>query len=100
MFKNLLVLLLSIFLLFSCTKKNKETVISAEPTDEEKAISIYAEAVDALKKGDSFYASKNLRKLRVWCLKANWRAKQVLWLVMQTIQEAHIQVQFFRWKDI
>ena len=57
MFKNLLILLLSIFLLFSCSKKNNKIVI-AEPTDEEKAISIYAEAVEALKKGDAFYAGK------------------------------------------
>ena len=35
MLKNLLILLLSIFLLFSCSKKNKETVIS-ELSDEEK----------------------------------------------------------------
>ena len=48
MFKNLLVLLLSIFLLLSCSKKDKEVILS-EPTDEEKAQSIYAEAVEALK---------------------------------------------------
>ena len=35
MFKNLLILLFSTFLLFSCVKKNIEEVIS-EPTDEEK----------------------------------------------------------------
>ena len=35
MFKNLLILLLSIFLLFSCSKKNNEKVLS-EPTDKEK----------------------------------------------------------------
>ena len=54
MFKNLLILLLSISLLFSCSKKNKETVVS-EPTDEEKAVIIYAEAVEALNKGDAYY---------------------------------------------
>ena len=55
MFKNLLILLLSIFLLFSCSKKNNTKIIS-EPTDEEKAVSIYIEALVALKKGDAFYA--------------------------------------------
>mgnify|MGYP003718099777 CR=1 FL=1 len=43
MFKNLLILLLSIFLSFSCSNKNNEKVIS-EPTGEEIAMNIYAEA--------------------------------------------------------
>ena len=60
MFKNLLILLLSISLLFSCSKKNKETVIS-EPTDEESAVIIYAEAVEALNEGDAFYAGKKFK---------------------------------------
>ena len=47
-------------MLFSCSKKNKELIIT-EPSDEEKAISIYAEAVDALNKGDAFYAGKKFK---------------------------------------
>ena len=62
MFKNLLILLLSIFLLFSCSKKSSEKVIS-EPTEQEIAMSIYAEAVEALEKGDSFYASKKFKQV-------------------------------------
>jgi len=60
MVKNSLILLLSIFLLFSCSKKNKETIIS-EPTDEEKAASIYAEAIDALNNGDAYYAGTKFK---------------------------------------
>ena len=62
MFKNLLILLLSIFLLFSCSKKNNTKIIS-EPTDEEKAVSIYIEAVEALKRGDAFYAGKKFKEV-------------------------------------
>ena len=51
MFKNLIILLLSVFLLFSCSGKNKEVKV-AEPTEEEKILAIYTEAVEALKKGD------------------------------------------------
>ena len=57
MFKNLLILLLSIFLLFSCSKKNKEVAIS-EPTEEEMILALYSEAVEALKIGDAYFASK------------------------------------------
>ena len=60
MLKNLLILLLSFFLLFSCSKKNKE-IIASGPTDEEKAVSIYAKAVEALNKGDAFYAGKQFK---------------------------------------
>ena len=77
MFKNLLILLLSIFLLFSCSKKNNKSVI-AEPTDEEKAISIYAEAVEALKKGDAFYAGKKFKEVEALIPQGEWATKASL----------------------
>ena len=77
MFKNLLILLLSIFLLFSCSKKNNKSVI-AEPTDEEKAISIYAEAVEALIKGDAFYAGKKFKEVEVLIPQGEWATKASL----------------------
>ena len=77
MFKNLLILLLSIFLLFSCSKKNNKNVI-AEPTDEEKAISIYAEAVEALKKGDAFYAGKKFKEVEGLIPQGEWATKASL----------------------
>ena len=77
MFKNLLILLLSIFLLFSCSKKNKGTAIS-EPTDEEKAISIYAEALDALHKGAAFYASKKFKEVESLMPQSKWASKASL----------------------
>ena len=95
MLKNLILLILSVLLFFSCSKKNKEVVdvnsdeavvldgkvkekgckrfdfyckrtgkkldtrnleSSPEATEEELAISIYYEAVDALNAGDAFTA--------------------------------------------
>ena len=61
MSKNLLILILSAFLLFSCGKKNKEEIIS-ETNNEEIGKILYAEGVEALKKGDSFYAGKKFRE--------------------------------------
>ena len=77
MFKNLLILLLSIFLLFSCSKKSSEKVIS-EPTEQEIVMSIYAEAVDALKKGDSFYASKKFKEVESLMPQSKWASKASL----------------------
>ena len=77
MFKNLLVLLLSIFLLFACSKKNNEKVVS-EPTEEEVATSIYAEAVEALKEGDAFYASKKFEEVESLLPQSEWAAKASL----------------------
>ena len=71
MFKNLL------FLLFSCSKKNNKSVI-AEPTDEEKAISVYAEAVEALKKGDAFYAGKKFKEVESLIPQGEWATKASL----------------------
>ena len=59
MFKKLLLLFFVFFLLFSCSKRKAEEIVS-EPTEEEKGKLVYAEAVEALKEGDSFYANKNI----------------------------------------
>jgi len=77
MFKNLLILLLSILLLFSCSKKDKKIIIS-ELTDEEKAISIYAEAVEALNKGDAFYAGKKFKEVEGLIPQGEWATKASL----------------------
>jgi len=77
MSRNLLILLLSIFLSFSCSKKNKETLIS-EPTDEEKAVSIYVEAVEALNEGDAYYAGKKFKDVESLMPQSEWAAKASL----------------------
>ena len=76
MFKNLLIFLFSFFLLFSCSnsKKNNKEVIS-EPTDGEVAMNIYAEAVEALKKGDAFYAAKKFKEVENLMLQYKWASK-------------------------
>ena len=61
MSKNLLILILSAFFLFSCGNKNKQEIIS-EPDDEEIGKNLYAEGVEALKEGDAFYAAKKFRE--------------------------------------
>ena len=77
MFKNLLILLLSIFLLFSCSKKNKEAVL-LEPSDEEKASITYAEAVKALDEGDAYYASQKFKDVEALTPQSTWAAKAAL----------------------
>ena len=77
MFKNLLIFLISIFLLFSCSKKSSEKVIS-EPTEQEIAMIIYAEAVEALKKGDAFYASKKFKEVESLMPQSKWASKASL----------------------
>ena len=76
MYKNLVVLLLSIFLLFSCSKKN-ETIVS-EPTEEQVAMDLYAEAVKALQEGDSFYAAKKFREVESLMSQYKWASKASL----------------------
>tara|TARA_Y100000590_G_scaffold146037_1_gene167887 strand:- start:229 stop:1065 length:837 start_codon:yes stop_codon:yes gene_type:complete len=77
MYKNLLILTLSTFLLFSCSKKNNEKVVS-EPTEKEIAQQIYAEAVQALKEGDSFYAAKKFREVESLMPQYAWASKASL----------------------
>ena len=86
MYKGFLVLLLSVFL-FSCAwhviedpgQKNKnETIVSEGPTDEEKAVSIYVEAVEALKEGDAYYAGKKFKDVESLMPQSEWAAKASL----------------------
>ena len=77
MLKNLLILFLSIFLLFSCSKKNNQKVIS-EPTEEEIATKIYIEAVEALKEGDAFYAGKKFKEVEILMPQGEWASKASL----------------------
>ena len=77
MFKYLLILFLSLFLFSSCSKKNKDIIVS-EPTDEEKAITIYAEAVEALDKGDAFFAGNKFREVESLVPQGLWAAKASL----------------------
>ena len=71
---NLLILILSAFLLFSCGKKNKEEIIS-ETDNEEIGKILYAEGVEALKEGDAFYAGKKFREAETLLTQYSWASK-------------------------
>ena len=77
MFKSVIILLLSIFLLFACSKKNNKEVIS-QPTEEEIVISLYSEAVEAIKKGDAYFAGKKFKEVESLMPPSEWAAKASL----------------------
>ena len=88
MYKGFLVLLLSVFL-FSCAwnvvgdsgrkdKNKSETIVSEGPTDEEKAVSIYAEAIEALDEGDAYYAKQKFKEIENLIPQSKWAEKASL----------------------
>ena len=112
MFRILLILLLSVSLLFSCSKNKakkgpsvivdgkvkeggckkfdfyckrtgrvidtSDLDVSPTPTDQEIAILIYYEAVEALKVGDAFYAEKKFREVESLMPQDKWASKASL----------------------
>ena len=77
MCKIFLILLLSAFLLFACSKKgNKE--IAYEQTEKEIVVAIYTDAVEALKRGDSYYAKKRFKEAESLLPQSKWAAKASL----------------------
>jgi outer membrane protein assembly factor BamD len=76
MFKNLIILFLSLFLLFSCSKKNVKKI--EELQGEELAISSYTEGLEALKDGDAFYAAKKFKEAENLFSQYNWASKASL----------------------
>ena len=77
MFKNLLIILLSIFFLFSCSKEKSKEVIS-EPTQEEQGLTLYAEGIEALEEGDAFYATKKFKEAENLLSQYTWASKASL----------------------
>ena len=77
MFKSFLILLLSVFLLSACSKKDNTKIVS-QLTDEEKVVAIYAEAVEALKVGDAFFAGKKFKEAESLLPQSTWAAKASL----------------------
>jgi len=77
MFKKITFFLLLTALLFSCSKNNIESVV-IEPTEEEIALSSYEEAIEALKVGDAFYATKKFKEVESIMPQSKWAAKASL----------------------
>ena len=81
MLKGLLILFLPAFL-FSCAwkvvdpgSKSKSEIAINEPTNEEKAADIYAEAVKALDEGDAYYAGNKFKEVEKLVPQSKWAAK-------------------------
>ena len=77
MHKNFLILFLSV-LLFACSNKNINNKIDAELTDEETAVVMYAEAVEALKAGDAYFAGTKFKEVEGLLPQSEWAAKASL----------------------
>ena len=75
MLKKILIIIFSTMFIFSCSKEDK---LEVDPTNEELAISVYAEAVEALKKGDAFYAAKKFKEVESLLPQTEWAAKASL----------------------
>ena len=75
MFKKTIILLFSFFLLSSCFNKDR---LEVEPTNEEMAVIIYSEAIEALKKGDAFFAAKKFKEVESLMAQTDWAAKASL----------------------
>lgn len=75
MLKNFTILILSFFLLFSCSKERSEQISNLEISDEQKAIALYNEGVEAIKIGDAYYAGKKFREVETLMPQSKWAAK-------------------------
>ncbi len=75
MYQKLIYLFLIIFLFTSCSKKELEL---NTPSSKEKSFEIYKEAVEAMNKGDYFYASKKFSEAELIMPKIKFSAKASL----------------------
>ena len=75
MYQKLTYIFLIIFLIFSCSKK--EEVLSV-PADKEQSFTIYKEGVEAMYKGDYFFASKKFSEAELILPRIEFSAKASL----------------------
>ena len=75
MFKNFLIIIFSAVFIISCSKTDR---VDVDPSNEELAISVYAEAVEALKRGDAFYAGKKFKEVETLIPLGEWATKASL----------------------
>jgi len=59
-------------------KEKSETNIAEGPSDEEKAVIIYSEAVEALDKGDSYFAKNKFKEVESLVPQSKWAEKASL----------------------
>ena len=64
-------------ILVGCSKDNK-ALIESDPTDEEMTLEVYAEAVEALKKGDAYFAKRKFKEAEALMPQSKWAAKASL----------------------
>ena len=74
---KILTLLFSILLLFSCSNKDKEVVLT-DISNEEAIVALYGEAIQALKNGDAFFAGNKFREVESLLPQSTWAAKASL----------------------
>ena len=77
MLKNFFLLFSITLLLISCSGKNKKEVI-AIPDENKEMVEVYKEAIDALKDGDSLYASKKFSEAESLFPQSVWARKSAL----------------------
>ena len=78
MIKKLIISIFVITLVLGCSKDNEKQIITAPPDDRETVQKIYAEAVENLKKGDAYYASKKFKEAESLLPVSDWAAKSAL----------------------
>jgi len=78
MFRVILIVLFVFSLTASCGGNKEAREIPLEVDDKEIAISMYSEAVEALKKGDAFYAGKKFKEVESLIPQSEWASKASL----------------------
>ena len=63
--------------MFACSKKDNRSAIS-QPTEKEIVVALYIEAVEALKKGDAYFAGKKFKEAESLMPQSAWAAKASL----------------------
>ena len=76
MLKYLIIIICAIFLVFGCSKKNKKKIVDINEVESSQVI--YKEAIDALKTGDAYYASKKFKEAESLMSDIEWSAKSAL----------------------
>ena len=77
MLKNFLSYFIIVFFIFSCSKKGEQK-LAVPPTDSEKVVTVYKEAIEALEEGSGLFASKKFSEAESLYPQSMWASRSAI----------------------
>ena len=95
MISKFFIIIFSIIFLVSCSQKQNEVSLIKEVDQQAELVTTYSEAMENLKKGDTFFAANKFLEAELLFPQSDWAPKSALMAAYSCIFKIIIQKVFF-----